>query len=777
MGNFQSYESNVSTELREDLDGTRVNIKQCHSALHDSFYHQLNPHTLGVQKAIPKAHDQYVRVLTYDCINHSPGQLLSGGGDGVIGIWNSETFEKIGQISISKESSVRSLLVTPGCWLSGHSDGEVIISDPHKHHEIARLEAHEEAVYALLYIPTISVIVTGAERLCIWKKQIRSFQYLESIDQEVICICATTQWFFTGQMNNDVGVWAIPFDGYSWGIEDEGCNVLQGHTRSVWSVESIESKHIILSGSADATMRIWQIGTWECLRICTFNGWVVDLHFGGQKLLSASNDGSVKIWNTDTFAVEKTLHLDGEIYAVMVFDGGKIACAGEKKSIIIYREANENVKNLDKTFAPKKRMMDDDDCTMNNQNIDDTDSGFQPKNMNLEDTCVFEQRIKKWDQMPAISSSNPFEFSMAEFQVVPVDELAQMDFTISQTRKSIENTQMSTPGNDDLKSTLEETKIPGRAPFNFGPTPIPEIPSFTLEATQIPPELPSFNMEATKIPESIQTKYSSYENDNLKNNRASFEHSSGFPTPPASLLLPVADINESFKNAMQFPEIPIISAQTQEKIEESVRSSQVEDDLLETRRPTILTFPTIEHTPIHRSPRPPPKDTIDDGTPTLRPPVQIERWDDDEPYSSYHEPNIPPAFCKNTTSGRTSGNELNDSALYPPMDYSHLPSFPSIPKQTDEPLSSRSKDAITRLLSVASMPDEMEDHVSGLQQGLRQSKEFEKSIYCPEIKNSGLNQTYSNPFDFTQSQFQVVTAPDRPDLSSDDEDEPECKNV
>eukprot|EP00397_Hematodinium_sp_SG-2012_P051102 GEMP01059710.1.p1 GENE.GEMP01059710.1~~GEMP01059710.1.p1 ORF type:complete len:416 (+),score=85.86 GEMP01059710.1:106-1353(+) len=412
MGSFLSLDEGLPPCLQNDLDATMVDAGQCARQMLESKNHFMNPYALGVHKAITKAHRDYVRVLAWDCLNFFPGKVLSGGGDGRICIWDEDSFAQLGSMDMS--TSVRSLCVTPGCWLSGHSDGLVVAWDTKTLREITRLDVHREAVYALLYLPQLNCVVSGAEQLVIWEKHIHTFTEIDCIDQEVLCIASAGNCFFTGQMDSDIGVWAIPAERKYWN-KDAG-HILRGHTRSVWSLACIESRGLLASGSADSTMRIWKLEEWQCAKVLNFDAWVVDLSFGASKLVSASNDGTVKVWNVDLWDVEKTFQLDGEVYCCLVFSDGRIASGGAARSLIVCREAGRAVQEseLDKTFRPSPGAAD-------------MDSTFRPpisgifNNSNNPHTNFGAEKEPTRDDWV-----NPFEFSLTEFQVVKAGELPQV---------------------------------------------------------------------------------------------------------------------------------------------------------------------------------------------------------------------------------------------------------------------------------------------------------------------------------------------------------------
>ncbi|KND00858.1 uncharacterized protein SPPG_03962 [Spizellomyces punctatus DAOM BR117] len=82
-----------------------------------------------------------------------------------------------------------------------------------------------------------------------------------------------------------------------WNTDTMECiKVLTGHTRCVRGIHVDDSK--IISGSMDRTLRIWNLKTFQCIRVLEgHTAGVVCLHFNDKILASGSVDGSIRVWN------------------------------------------------------------------------------------------------------------------------------------------------------------------------------------------------------------------------------------------------------------------------------------------------------------------------------------------------------------------------------------------------------------------------------------------------------------------------------------------------
>ncbi len=80
--------------------------------------------------------------------------------------------------------------------------------------------------------------------------------------------------------------------------------MLEGHTDSVLTVHETKDGSKIISGSADTTIRVWNINTGKTLgllkghtnsilSVCSTND--------GRKLISGSDDYTIRIWDLKNF--------------------------------------------------------------------------------------------------------------------------------------------------------------------------------------------------------------------------------------------------------------------------------------------------------------------------------------------------------------------------------------------------------------------------------------------------------------------------------------------
>lgn len=109
---------------------------------------------------------------------------------------------------------------------------------------------------------------------------------------------------------------------------------LCGHTSAVMSVCAAGDSSSVVSGSADGTIKIWQVLTGRCnttLRGHTALVSAVRISADGRTIVSGSNDGSVKIWNAQSGLCLRSLEGPvGEVWSVCLSSDCTTVCSATK---------------------------------------------------------------------------------------------------------------------------------------------------------------------------------------------------------------------------------------------------------------------------------------------------------------------------------------------------------------------------------------------------------------------------------------------------------------
>ena len=218
-------------------------------------------------------------------------------------------------------------------------------------------------------------------------------------DINALAISPTTSLFATASQDRTVKIWSLE--------DGEIVGILRGHRRGVWSVAfapretpSISSDNgpasasggLILTGSGDKTLKIWNLGDYTCLR--TFEGhtnsvlkvlWmpaapppsttnksdnVDDTRPTASRtrvaqIASAGGDGLVKVWDANTGEVACTLdnHTD-RIWALIVNPVTNMLVSGGGDSTVTFW-ADTSAATISATAATTTRRVEEEQMLMN----------------------------------------------------------------------------------------------------------------------------------------------------------------------------------------------------------------------------------------------------------------------------------------------------------------------------------------------------------------------------------------------------------------------------
>ncbi|GKT40910.1 putative U3 small nucleolar RNA-associated protein 18 [Colletotrichum spaethianum] len=192
-------------------------------------------------------------------------------------------------------------------------------------------------------------------------------------DINAMDVHSTSQLFASSSQDKMVKIWSV--------VEGEVQGILRGHRRGVWSVKfapsgcpaiqgdegQVAGKGVVLTGSADKTVKIWSLNDYTCIR--TFEGHsnsvlkVVWLNMPkpegkGKKQVqfaSAGSDGLVKVWDANSGETETTLdNHEDRIWALAVNSADNTIVSGDGDSIVTFWKDTTSESQAAATEAAQK---------------------------------------------------------------------------------------------------------------------------------------------------------------------------------------------------------------------------------------------------------------------------------------------------------------------------------------------------------------------------------------------------------------------------------------
>jgi WD40 repeat protein len=268
---------------------------------------------------IGKGHQSWVSATAF-----SPdGKLLASGSfDHTIRLWRVETGECVGLLQ-GHQGWVWSLAFSPDSQtlLSGSDDCTVKIWDVATAICRQTLTEHKGWVWSVTFSPDGQTMATAGndQMIRLWES---------ATGQLCKCLVGHEGWIRAVRFESSGQRLISGGDDATlriWDVTTGDClQVLSGHRRAIMSVayappldtaqaETLATAvdgAIIVSGSQDCTVRIWDAVTGQCLRVLSAvktRIWSVALHPGGRLLLSGSNDSTLRLWNPRTGQPLRTL--------------------------------------------------------------------------------------------------------------------------------------------------------------------------------------------------------------------------------------------------------------------------------------------------------------------------------------------------------------------------------------------------------------------------------------------------------------------------------------
>ncbi|MDZ8236463.1 MAG: WD40 repeat domain-containing protein [Nostoc sp. ChiQUE01a] len=236
----------------------------------------------------------------------SDGQtLVSCGADSTIKIWHVGALDLI-DILHKHHGVVRCAAFTPdGRMLATGGDDRKILFWDLIHRQVAiALSLDDTAAHSLVLSPDGQTVVTGSYRkIKVWRispqtgiKSLKDTEPLHTLmgHSHIVCSLAISgdgKLLVSGSWDQTIKIWELE--------SGKLLHTLKGHRDRVYAIALSPDEEIIASGSADQTIKLWHVQTGELLGTFTGHGNIVTaLAFtaSGEMLVSGSLDKTIKIW-------------------------------------------------------------------------------------------------------------------------------------------------------------------------------------------------------------------------------------------------------------------------------------------------------------------------------------------------------------------------------------------------------------------------------------------------------------------------------------------------
>ena len=116
------------------------------------------------------------------------------------------------------------------------------------------------------------------------------------------------------------------------------------HQKCIRSIQIIEESSKLISSSQDGTIKIWDLETGECLKTLEDHAdWVTSILIHNSKLITCSSDKTIKIWNLDNYQCIETLNNYSSVSCLLSLSNDFLASGLGDCSINIWNLTEKNI--------------------------------------------------------------------------------------------------------------------------------------------------------------------------------------------------------------------------------------------------------------------------------------------------------------------------------------------------------------------------------------------------------------------------------------------------
>ena len=269
-------------------------------------------------------------------VSFSPDEraLTSGSWDGTVKLWDVETRQNIATLDEHTDAVSSVSFSTNGeILVSGSWDGTVKLWDVETRQNVATLDEHMAAVFSVSFSPDGTLLASGSwdETVKLWDVETR--QNVATLDEHMAAVFSVS--FSPDGTLLASGSW----DGTVklWDVETRQNIATFPHTAEVLSVSFSTNGEILASGSWDGTVKLWDVETRQNITTLLHGAGIFSVSFSpdGRTLISGAYDGAVKLWDVTTRINFATLWHTSPVRSVS-FSGTTLASATEAGTVELW---------------------------------------------------------------------------------------------------------------------------------------------------------------------------------------------------------------------------------------------------------------------------------------------------------------------------------------------------------------------------------------------------------------------------------------------------------
>jgi F-box and WD-40 domain protein CDC4 len=243
--------------------------------------------------------------------------LVSGSTDQTIRVWSIATGKCLHSFK-GHTSTVRCLAIVKPVQIDIATDGSPIMMPK----QPLLISASRDSTLRVWKLPHADDLPTYEAKSSVDVENAYSLRVLTGHQNTIRDMAAYGDTVVSGSYDATVRVWKIS--------TSETVHILIGHTQKIYSVILDHENRRCVSGSMDNSVRIWCLDTGSCLLSLQGHTSLVGLlQFNHELLVSGSADGILRTWNPDNGICQTILRHTGAITAFQ-HDGKKVISGSDR---------------------------------------------------------------------------------------------------------------------------------------------------------------------------------------------------------------------------------------------------------------------------------------------------------------------------------------------------------------------------------------------------------------------------------------------------------------
>ncbi|ORX80290.1 Coatomer, beta' subunit [Basidiobolus meristosporus CBS 931.73] len=249
------------------------------------------------------------------CVDLHPTEpwVLGSLYNGSVYVWNYETQSLVKNFEVSDLPVRAAKFIARKNWIiTGSDDMQIRIFNYNTHEKVASFDGHVDYIRSLAVHPTQPYVLSSSDDMTIklwnWEMGWKCMQVFEGHAHYVMMVNFNpkdTNTFASASLDRTIKVWNIGSAVANF--------TLEGHEKGVNTVDYYggNDKPYLVSGADDKLVKIWDYQNKSCVQTLEGHSQNVSaacFHPGLPVILTASEDGSVKVWHANTYRIENTLN-------------------------------------------------------------------------------------------------------------------------------------------------------------------------------------------------------------------------------------------------------------------------------------------------------------------------------------------------------------------------------------------------------------------------------------------------------------------------------------